>query len=207
MTDSSEKATLTSKAKGDGVKKADAHCWHAFWAGKTKGWVAVPGNWIKYDDYLVLWDAYQELRRAIREHGDEIVRLSAKENAPETYERRLAEACERMRRAAALVAMAGDQSMALAIYDHSRRLLGDVPPWWDSENTPKASEHLDPLCNCPVDSWGVVKCLEDSGIVRCRAEVNAENAAPMCDDCPPVGYPTDKTRCDECPRRSQGKGE
>lgn len=22
-----------------------------------------------------------------------------------------------------------------------------------------------------------------------------------CDDCPPIGYPTDKTRCDECPRR------
>lgn len=24
----------------------------------------------------------------------------------------------------------------------------------------------------------------------------------MCNDCPPVGYPTDKTRCLECPRRS-----
>ena len=22
-----------------------------------------------------------------------------------------------------------------------------------------------------------------------------------CSDCPPLGYPTDKTRCDECPRR------
>lgn len=22
----------------------------------------------------------------------------------------------------------------------------------------------------------------------------------MCSDCPPVGYPTDKTRCAECPR-------
>lgn len=36
-------------------------------------------------------------------------------------------------------------------------------------------EPLDPLCNCPVDSWGIVRCQEDSGIVRCRAEVNAEN--------------------------------
>jgi hypothetical protein len=24
----------------------------------------------------------------------------------------------------------------------------------------------------------------------------------MCGDCPPVGYPTDKTRCEPCPRRS-----
>jgi hypothetical protein len=24
----------------------------------------------------------------------------------------------------------------------------------------------------------------------------------LCSDCPPVGYPTDKTRCTECPRRS-----
>jgi len=23
----------------------------------------------------------------------------------------------------------------------------------------------------------------------------------LCEDCPPVGYPTDKTRCDECPRK------
>ena len=26
-------------------------------------------------------------------------------------------------------------------------------------------------------------------------------ASSMCMDCPPVGYPTDKTRCDPCPRR------
>ena len=24
----------------------------------------------------------------------------------------------------------------------------------------------------------------------------------LCDDCPPVGYPTDKTRCLPCPRRT-----
>lgn len=24
-----------------------------------------------------------------------------------------------------------------------------------------------------------------------------------CEDCPPIGYPTDKTRCDECPRSSK----
>lgn len=26
-------------------------------------------------------------------------------------------------------------------------------------------------------------------------------AAVLCSDCPPVGYPTDRTRCDTCPRR------
>ena len=25
----------------------------------------------------------------------------------------------------------------------------------------------------------------------------------LCGDCPPVGYPTDKTRCAECPRRAE----
>ena len=32
-----------------------------------------------------------------------------------------------------------------------------------------------------------------------------------CSECPPLGYPTDKTRCDECPRRlhstTPAKGE
>jgi hypothetical protein len=28
----------------------------------------------------------------------------------------------------------------------------------------------------------------------------------LCDDCPPASYPTDKTRCTECPRRSQNRG-
>lgn len=27
--------------------------------------------------------------------------------------------------------------------------------------------------------------------------------ATLCSDCPPVGYPTDKTRCATCPRHSQ----
>ena len=27
-------------------------------------------------------------------------------------------------------------------------------------------------------------------------------SAALCDDCPPLGYPTDKTRCLECPRRT-----
>ena len=30
-------------------------------------------------------------------------------------------------------------------------------------------------------------------------------SAALCDDCPPLGYPTDKTRCLECPRRTPPK--
>lgn len=29
-----------------------------------------------------------------------------------------------------------------------------------------------------------------------------EASVVLCDDCPPTGYPTDDTRCEECPRRS-----
>ncbi len=31
-------------------------------------------------------------------------------------------------------------------------------------------------------------------------------APSHCSDCPPNGYPTDKTRCDECPRKSASAG-
>lgn len=28
-----------------------------------------------------------------------------------------------------------------------------------------------------------------------------EKPVELCEDCPPIGCPTDKTRCDQCPRR------
>lgn len=31
--------------------------------------------------------------------------------------------------------------------------------------------------------------------------------ASLCEDCPPVGYPTEKTRCDPCPRRTPANHE
>lgn len=34
----------------------------------------------------------------------------------------------------------------------------------------------------------------------------AADAGSLCEDCPPVGYPTDKTRCDPCPRAKSGSG-
>ena len=45
---------------------------------------------------------------------------------------------------------------------------------------------------------------EDENAIRTAAlhllAFIGESGAP-CDDCPPVGYPTDKTRCLPCPRR------
>jgi len=38
-----------------------------------------------------------------------------------------------------------------------------------------------------------------------RDASKANDGGPLCSDCPPVGYPTDKTRCDECPRRSTSR--
>jgi Lar family restriction alleviation protein len=58
-----------------------------------------------------------------------------------------------------------------------------------------------------VSSWNdryLAGVAEQSGAgapetsVRCGAPV----ASNLCDDCPPVGYPTDKTRCDPCPRKA-----
>lgn len=31
-------------------------------------------------------------------------------------------------------------------------------------------------------------------------------APPLCSDCPPIRYPTDKTRCDPCPRSQSNTG-
>ena len=29
----------------------------------------------------------------------------------------------------------------------------------------------------------------------------SKTTTDLCSDCPPIGYPTDNTRCSECPRR------
>jgi hypothetical protein len=52
-------------------------------------------------------------------------------------------------------------------------------------------------CGVSVDTETVV-CE-----VRARAAAEKATDRPLCYDCPPVGYPTDKTRCDECPRRAE----
>jgi len=39
------------------------------------------------------------------------------------------------------------------------------------------------------------------------AERLKDSTKARCDDCPPIGYPTEKTRCAECPRLNTGEGQ
>jgi hypothetical protein len=45
-------------------------------------------------------------------------------------------------------------------------------------------------------------CDEVAKAIRGLAAQPPAAQVETCSDCPPVGYPTDKTRCDPCPRRS-----
>lgn len=42
-------------------------------------------------------------------------------------------------------------------------------------------------------AWNVLEASENEARVKC---------GELCKDCPPVGYPTDDTRCMPCPRRA-----
>jgi hypothetical protein len=44
------------------IKKADAYTWMAQW--HDGAYVRQPGNWIKYEDYMKLWEAYQQLLKS-----------------------------------------------------------------------------------------------------------------------------------------------
>lgn len=43
-------------------------------------------------------------------------------------------------------------------------------------------------------AWNVLEASDNEARVKC---------GELCEDCPPVGYPTDDTRCMPCPRRAQ----
>jgi hypothetical protein len=60
---------------------------------------------------------------------------------------------------------------------------------WPFHVIPGGVENIDIY---PTERW----CVDDD--CRCRNYVGS----PVCSDCPPVGYPTDATRCTECPQRS-----
>jgi hypothetical protein len=42
-------------------------------------------------------------------------------------------------------------------------------------------------------AWDVLESSDNEARVRC---------GELCEDCPPVGYPTESTRCRPCPRRA-----
>ena len=62
--------------------------------------------------------------------------------------------------------------------------------------------HQSECMYCGIDIDGDI-----TGVCPVRARAAAADEKPrdrpLCYDCPPVGYPTDKTRCDECPRRAK----
>ncbi len=61
--------------------------------------------------------------------------------------------------------------------------------------------YTDRLSKLSRDEVGeILACLE----VVARYEWPSKECASLCEDCPPVGYPTDETRCLPCPRRAHG---
>lgn len=61
---------------------------------------------------------------------------------------------------------------------------------------------------CPMDRVNRVECCnvqcaQEGLCVRSAEAGSAALLFNLCSDCPPVGYPTDRARCDECPRLTQ----
>lgn len=72
-------------------------------------------------------------------------------------------------------------------------------------------EALRPLANLrvptkPQGNAGIYsiyhKQIEAARTAIALANPLSQKTEELCDDCPPVGYPTDKTRCLPCPRRA-----
>src|SRR4051812_22836706 len=57
------------------------------------------------------------------------------------------------------------------------------------------------------DSWNYSLALRVFPARPRGADPILEVAGEVCEDCPPVGYQTDKTRCLPCPRRNPDEGE
>lgn len=59
---------------------------------------------------------------------------------------------------------------------------------------------------CDNYDWigGYDACVETA---RAALATHPTTPASLCEDCPPVGYPTEKTRCDPCPRRTPANHE
>lgn len=65
---------------------------------------------------------------------------------------------------------------------------------------------IDALSACHPDALrGILTKINDK--VAFALATHPTTPASLCEDCPPVGYPTDKTRCDPCPRRTPASHE
>jgi hypothetical protein len=54
---------------------------------------------------------------------------------------------------------------------------------------------------------GVAQCQAEAYYIARIKAIEIERDRLLCSDCPPIGYPTDETRCSACPRRSDSEGK
>ncbi|WP_428491656.1 hypothetical protein [Rhodopila sp.] len=86
------------------------------------------------------------------------------------------------------------------LYVLMRQIIKDIlgfEPDDDLEN------HLNYGCHSTLEH--ALKYLTQRGLLRTNPPADAlpgVTVEDLCDDCPPIGYPTDKTRCLPCPRRN-----
>lgn len=86
----------------------------------------------------------------------------------------------------------------------NRTVLNDV---MHAEETKPPREK----CGRKIRAYGVlVACTEESGHTGRHTTESPDggvlswtDVCDLCEDCPPLGYPTDETRCTPCPRRAQ----
>ena len=69
-----------------------------------------------------------------------------------------------------------------------------------------AEERVEELTHALTAAWHALESYAcDNGSTEPAKEIAAQCRVTLdktlCDDCPPVGYPTNKTRCLSCPRR------
>jgi hypothetical protein len=62
------------------------------------------------------------------------------------------------------------------------------------------------LCDVVLPQFNWARSALSAESIKLLNEVPGEidAALKLCDDCPPAGWPTDKTRCAPCPRRALG---
>lgn len=75
-----------------------------------------------------------------------------------------------------------------------------------SDRSAEIEEGRGHLCAIPHERRGCAMCERDqlkARVQELEAFIRREAVAALCEDCPPSGYPTDKTRCNPCPFRAK----
>ena len=97
---------------------------------------------------------------------------------------------------------AGIRAVVEALRDDMTLGWDDNYPWGDVSDEKK---YLNKILGSSEGAAGgsARKDEQDCSPVDARPQdAQSTPVAEFCEDCPPDGYPTDKTRCKHCPRRS-----